>query len=209
MTETEVRRTGFAGMQRSGDNTTPGERRIAYTALMREHQAALLRAARRMCGFNEDAAQDLVQDAFVRGYEAFLAGRFQVGSNARAWLLRIVTNLYINAYRHDQRWNAGIDVDTLTAQGEVCPVALRVGDAERPDTALIAKTLDEELERALAALSEELRLCVILVDIEGMEYAETAALLQIPMGTVRSRLFRARATLHTLLYDYAQERRRV
>jgi RNA polymerase sigma-70 factor (ECF subfamily) len=207
------RQTGdkAADAQRSAAESASeiASRRAAYTRLLCQHEAALLRAARRICGRREDLAQDLLQEALVRGYEAFLAGRFQEGTNARAWLLRILTNLYINDYRREQKWNAGIDMETLTAQGDICPEALQAGVSQKPEAALLEKTLDEPLEQALGALAEEVRLCVVLVDIEGMEYAETAALLGIPIGTVRSRLSRARATLHTLLYDYAQERRRV
>jgi RNA polymerase sigma-70 factor (ECF subfamily) len=73
----------------------------------------------------------------------------------------------------------------------------------------MAATLDEPLERALAALPHEQRACVLLVDVEGWEYAEAAAALDIPIGTVRSRLARARRQLHALLFDYAQARRRI
>ena len=184
------------------------DRRAAYTRLVLAQEATLLRAARRLCGRNEDHAQDLTQEALVRGYEAFLAGRFAEGTNARAWLLRILTNFYINEYRHAQKWNAGVDVDTLTSQGEASPENLRAAPADRPEDALLTPMLDEPLERALAALSEELRTCVLLVDVQELDYAEAASALKIPIGTVRSRLSRARKTLHTLLYDYAQERRR-
>lgn len=156
----------------------------------------------------EDYAQDLVQETLVKGYEAYLAGRFHEGTNARAWLLRILTNLYINHYRREQKWSAGIDVDTLMARGDAGPEVLRAAASQRPEAALLEKTLDEPLERALASLPEELRLCVILVDIEEMEYVETAAFLNIPIGTVRSRLSRARILLHTLLHDYVHERRK-
>ena len=69
--------------------------------------------------------------------------------------------------------------------------------------------LDERLEGALSALSDEFRSCVILVDVEGLEYSEAAGVLEIPIGTVRSRLARARLQLHALLYDYAKDLRRV
>ncbi len=183
--------------------------RAEYDKIVARYGGTLLRAARRMCGMNEDQAQDLVQEALIRGYEAFLDRRFQAGTNARAWLLRIMTNLFINSYRRDRRWNAGVTVDQLTAQGDGAPEALRADSRLGPETALMERTLAEPLEAALASLSEDLRLCVILVDIEGMEYAETAKLLNIPIGTVRSRLSRARLMLHKQLYDYARERRRV
>ncbi len=199
-------KTNFPAAAPSGDVTA--ERRATYTRLIRQQETALLRGAYRLCGRNEDYAQDLVQEALVRGYEAFLAGKFTEGTNLRAWLLRILTNVYINEYRHKQKWDAGIDVEALTAQGDASPENLRAEPADRPADALMAHILDEPLERALAALSEELRLCVILVDVQDMDYAEAARELKIPIGTVRSRLSRARKTLHTSLYDYAHQRRR-
>lgn len=191
--------------------TRPGNTRTAYTQIIRETEGVLLRAARRMClsSFGEDAAQDLVQDALVQGYEAFVDGRFAAGSNSRAWLLRILTNRFINTYRRDKRWNSGVDLDTLTADGSVVPEGLRVHPNDQPETALLLKTLDEPLERALASLSDEMRICVILVDIEGTDYAQTAEILGVPIGTVRSRLSRARAALHTMLFDYARQQRKV
>ncbi len=190
---------------------TAGNARIAYTQIIRDTESALLWSARRLCSgrFGEDAAQDLVQDALIQGYEAYADGRFASGSNAKAWLLRILMNRFINTYKRDKRWNAGVDVDTLSADGFAVPDVLRVGADDQPDAALLSKTLDEPLERALAALSEEMRICVILVDIQDNDYAQTAEILGVPIGTVRSRLSRARAALHTMLFDYAQQRRRV
>ena len=183
-------------------------RRTAYTLLMTEHEPALLRVAYRLCGGKEDQAQDLVQDALIQGYEAFVNGRFTPGTNARAWLTRILTNRFINTYRRDKRWNSGVDVDKLSSDGAAVPDALRVRADAQPDAVLLSKCLDEPLERALAALSDEMRACVILVDIEGTEYAQAAEILGIPIGTVRSRLSRARALLHTMLFDYAHDLRR-
>ena len=186
-----------------------GQLRASYAELIRQHEAELLRTARRLCNGNSDQAQDLVQDTLIRGYEAYLDGRFEIGTNARAWLFRILTNGYINTHRRSSRWEARVDVATLTANGEAGPEATHAAPADRPDMALLASTLDEPLERALATLSEELRVCVILVDIEGLEYAETAVALGIPIGTVRSRLSRARMQLHRTLYNYAHDRRRI
>lgn len=184
-------------------------RRAAYTALIRRYEADLLWTARRLCAGQEDQAQDLVQDALVRGYEAYIDGRFEEGTNARAWLLRILTNGFINNYRRRQKWEAHLDPETLTLKVETDREGMRNAVLDRPDTAILETTLDEPLERALATLSEELRACVILVDVEGMEYAEAAKTLNIPIGTVRSRLSRARVQLHAQLYEYAQQRRRI
>jgi RNA polymerase sigma-70 factor (ECF subfamily) len=189
--------------------TEASGRRAAFEAILRDVEADLMRAARRLCGRQEDRAQDLAQEAIIKGYQAFIEGRFTPGTNARAWLLRILTNTYITEYNHKQKWDAGVDVETLTAGGEVGPESLQAHATDQPETALLNATLDEPLERALATLSPELRACVLLVDVEGAEYAEAAQVFQIPIGTVRSRLSRARMQLHDLLYRYAQERRRV
>src|SRR5688500_4288305 len=84
-------------------------RRAAFGELARVHEAELLRVARRMCSRDEEHARDLVQDTFVRAYEAYVEGRFRQGSNARAWLLRILTNGFINDYRR-QKWEANVDL---------------------------------------------------------------------------------------------------
>ena len=148
-----------------------------------------------------------MQDTLVRAYEAYLDGRFQAGTNARPWLLRILTNLYINDHNRRKRWDAGIDVETLTSSGEAGPASTHAAPADIPGVTLMADTLDEELEAALAQLSEGLRLCVVLVDMQGLEYAEAAAALDVPIGTVRSRLARARMQLQDILRDFGRRRR--
>ena len=182
-------------------------RRAEFAALARNHERDLVRAARRLCRGDGDRAADLVQDTLVRAYEASLDGRFQPGTNARPWLLRILTNLYINDHNRRKRWDAGIDVETLTSSGEAGPESTHAAPADIPGVTLMADTLDEELEAALAKLSEGLRLCVILVDMQGLEYTEAAAALGIPVGTVRSRLSRARMQLQDILRDFGRQRR--
>jgi len=191
----------------SSVNAPIEDKRKAYAEIAKQYQADLLLAARRLCKGNEDRAQDHVQDALIRGYQAFLDGRFLTGSNARAWLIRILTNSFINAYRRSQRWDAAIDVDTLTSGGEAGPASTHAPSDEIPGHSLVEQTLDDALEKALNSLSNGLRVCVILVDIEGLDYAEAAAALDIPVGTVRSRLSRARIQLHETLQEFAKDRR--
>ena len=175
--------------------------------LLRRHEQDLRRAARRLCLGNEDRAQDLAQDALLRAYDACLNGRFQEGTNTRAWFLRILTNLAINDYHYRRRRQDRLDFEAVTSAGESGPIETHASSADTPGVALLAETLDEELEQALTMLSERMRRCVVLVDIEGREYDEAAQLLGIPVGTVRSRLSRARTQLHNLLCAYARERR--
>ena len=185
------------------DEQAQSRLRAAFARLLDQHEAAVVRAARRLCGGNDDEAHDLVQDALIKGYIAYLAGQYQDGTNARAWLLRILTNGFINGYHHKRRWEDPGDIDALEMDGAS---SLRAPAADQPDTALLACALDEPIERAIAALSPGLRACIELVDIGEMDYAETAATLDVPIGTVRSRLFRARQQLHRALTPYAEQR---
>lgn len=194
----------------SGESAPPPDlegRRTAFAEIARQVEGPLLRTARRLCGANEDVAQDLAQETLVRGYGAYMAGQFHEGGNARAWLSRILMNLFVNDYRRRVKWDAGVNVETLTAGGETGPEATRAAAGEVPGASLLRRTLDEPLERALLMLSESLRTVVLLVDIEEFTYEEAARTLKIPIGTVRSRISRARYQLQDLLHAYAKERR--
>ena len=180
-------------------------KRREFAALAHQQEAALLRASQRLCRGRRDLAQDLAQDTLVRAYQAYLDGRFQQGSNAWPWLLRILTNLFINDLNHKRRWDSDVDLDTLMQSGGG-PVQTHAAPADVPGTDLMARTLEEELEQALLMLSDSLRVCMILSDIEGLSYEETALALGIPIGTVRSRLARARMKMHDLLQDFARRR---
>jgi len=120
-------------------------------------------------------------------------------------LLRTLTNLYINDYHRRRRWEAGAGLDSGAAHQRINEVSRRAALTQTPEALLMAATLDEAVERALASLPDKLRLCTILVDLEGHDYAQAAASLGIPLGTVRSRLSRARRLLQPLLRDFAQE----
>lgn len=182
-------------------------RRAAYERLMQAQEPVLLRVARSLCQGDEDQAQDLAQETLLRAYVSYCEGHFAEGTNARAWMLRILTNLFIDDYHRRKRRREGISLDSLTAGGERAPEALRIPSEELPGAALLAEVLDEPLERALASLTPPLRACVILVFMEGMEYREAAQALGIPIGTVRSRLARARQLLQEKLAGYARGRK--
>jgi RNA polymerase sigma-70 factor (ECF subfamily) len=182
--------------------------RAAYAAHLMEQESALLRTALRLCRGNEEEAQEMVQEAVVRGYDAYWRGQFQEGSNMRAWLLRILTNVFLTHYRRRQR-DIGMETALLNGENRHVPESLLAAPQDRPEAVLLTETLDEPLERALAALPDDLRLCVVLVDIEEWTYRDAAAIVGIPVGTLRSRLWRARLLLQARLFDYARSRRRV
>jgi RNA polymerase sigma-70 factor (ECF subfamily) len=187
--------------------TTSESRRDAFARMARDCESSLLRTALRLCLGNRDRAEDLVQDALLRGFTAYLEGRFREGGSGRAWLTRILINAYLNDYARRTKWEAGITVDELTFDGEAGPESTHAALSDVPGATLMRDTLDEPLETALRALPHVFRLCVLLVDVEGMEYAEAAAALGVPVGTVRSRLARARFKLQETLAEYARERR--
>src|SRR5436305_1860469 len=149
--------TPGAGMAQPLDEQQQARRRSAFAALVDQHEVSLLRTARRLCCGNDDDAHDLVQDTVIKGYTAYLSGRFEEGTNARAWLLRILTNSFINAYNHKQRWEDPSDIDTLEIEGKI---SLRAAQCEQPEIAMMIATLDEPVEQAIAALSPDLRACV-------------------------------------------------
>jgi RNA polymerase sigma-70 factor (ECF subfamily) len=181
------------------------EARSHFMTVFQSIENDLVKLSRRLCLGNEDKAQDLVQDTILKAYVAASEGNL-VRSTAKAWFMRIMTNLFINEYRRRKKWDAEVDLDTLTSFGEAGPESSRANVRDVPGVTLIAGILDEELERALATLSEPLRLAVTLVDMQGLEYSEAAIILGVPIGTVRSRLARARMQLHDLLQGFAKMR---
>jgi RNA polymerase sigma-70 factor (ECF subfamily) len=151
--------------------------------------------ALRLTKSREDA-EDLAQEAIVRAYDAF--DRFD-GSNFKAWMLRIVTNLYINKYRQRQR---GPQIASIEDDAIYEPAAL---SASETDHQVFDELVGEEVEKALASVPEDFRLAVLLSDIEGMSYQEIADIMNVPIGTVRSRLARGRAILRQQLYEFAKQ----
>jgi RNA polymerase sigma-70 factor (ECF subfamily) len=155
-----------------------------------------------------ESAEDLVQETLLHAFQGF--GRFRRGTNLRAWLMRILLNLFISHYRHQQRSVPTISLEGLLEELEMAEeeAGLLVDEsAISPEDALLARVLDEEVERALEKLPDAFREAVILCDLQGLSYAEAAQQLGVPIGTVRSRLSRGREILRRLLWDYARKRR--
>ncbi len=160
--------------------------------------AAALRLTR-----NPADAEDLVQEAYLRAYRGF-AG-FQEGTNAKAWMYRILTNTFINSYRKRQREPVTIPEDDI----EEWYLYERLGESgvERSaETEVLERLPDEDVQRALEALPEGFRLAVLLADVEGFSYKEIAEILDIPIGTVMSRLHRERRALEKALWETVRER---
>lgn len=163
----------------------------------------LYRAARRHTG-NPADAEDLVQETMVKAYDAF--HRFEDGTNMRAWLLRIMTNAWIDSYRRARcRPDVLLSEDITDAQfaGQAWHTSRGLPSAE---AAALEALGDDEVRAAIGALREEQRLVVYYADVEGLRYKEIAHILDVPVGTVMSRLHRGRRALRALLVDVAIHR---
>ncbi len=166
----------------------------------------LYSAAMRMTR-NAADAEDLVQETYLKAFNAY--ERFEAGTNLKAWMYRILTNSYINAYRKKQRRPDETDIDDI----EDLYLYRRLGGAE---SAVLSRSAEDELlemfgedevKLALEDLPEHYRMPILLADVEGFAYKEIAEILDVPIGTVMSRLHRGRKQLQKRLYSFAEERR--
>jgi len=152
---------------------------------------------------NRADAEDLVQETFLKGFRSF--DSFTDGTNLRAWLFRIMTNTYINKYRAKQRRPDETDL------GEIEDLYLYKNLGTLQDSSigrsaeesLMELLPDDEVKAALEDLPDNFRLPVILADVEGFAYKEIAEMLDIPIGTVMSRLHRGRKAMQKALHEYA------
>ena len=155
---------------------------------------------------NPADAEDLVQETFVRAYRGF--GSFQDGTNLRAWLYRILTNTFINSYRAAQRRPEQSELDDV----EELYLYRRIGGLEAASLGRSAEDelmdlfTDSQVQDAVDALPEQFRLAVLLADVDGFSYKEIAEILDVPIGTVMSRLHRGRKALQKSLHGFALER---
>lgn len=149
-----------------------------------------------------NAANDLIQDTYLKAYRFF--DKYEKGTNARAWLYRIMKNSYINNYRKKTREpdNLVFDETEFSYLNTMHP-SLDTTDVRE---LLYRNLLDDDISGALADLPENFRTAIVLRDIEGLTYEELAEFFDIPIGTVRSRLHRARKALGEKLLSYARER---
>ena len=172
------------------------EKRAGFEREALVHLDALYRVALRLTG-NPSDADDLVQETMLKAYRAW--HQYQPGTNAKGWLLTILRHAFINEYRRRTRHPETVDLDAIE------PFA--VLDDERqdddPQGQFFDQIVDDEVLRAIDALPEQFREAVVLSDVEGMSYEEVANILGVPIGTVKSRLFRGRKLLQAKLYEYA------
>lgn len=161
------------------------------------HLDTLYNVALRLTG-NASDAEDLVQDTVTKAFRAW--DKYQRGTNCRAWLVTILRNTFINQFRRESKRPTPVQFDTV----EDFSVFETVQDRD-PEGSFYRSIVDDEVKRAIQELPEDFRIPVVLSDVEGMGYAEIAEILGVPVGTVKSRLFRGRRRLQQRLYEYALE----
>jgi RNA polymerase sigma-70 factor, ECF subfamily len=175
-----------------------------FADLTMEYMPALYSAALRMTR-NPADAEDLVQETYLKAYRSFAS--FADGTNLKAWLYRILTNTYINAYRAARRRPEVTDVEDvedLYLYRRLSPEGPDPGRSAE-DVALAGFT-DDEVKAALESLPENFRMAVLLADVEGFSYKEIAEITDVPIGTVMSRIHRGRRALQKALHEFAEAR---
>lgn len=153
---------------------------------------------------NEKDSEDLIQKTLTKAYENW--GRYETGTNCRAWLFTILRNTFINNYRSQKREREILNSDDTSSVKQYFFNQESTEYYENPEKEAMDKTFSEDLHKALKELSEEFRRVVVLADLNDFSYKEIAYILDCPVGTVMSRLFRGRKLMRQQLVDAAYER---
>jgi RNA polymerase sigma-70 factor (ECF subfamily) len=176
-----------------------------FAELAMQHMSSLYTAALRMTR-NPADAEDLVQETYLKAYRAF--NTFQEGTNLKAWLYKILTNTFINSYRSKKRRPEQTELDDV----EDLYLYRRLGGLEAATAGRSAEEqvlehfTEADVKTAVESLPEQFRMAGLLADVEGFSYKEIAEILDVPIGTVMSRLHRGRKALEKALFDFGMQR---
>ena len=162
---------------------------------------SLYNTAYRMTRNSEDA-EDLVQETYLKAYKYY--DKFKEGTNFKAWLFKILKNTFINSYRKRQSEPLKSDFADIEDAFETQVSEEVTAKAKNPEQELLEDVLDEDVQRALEELPDDYRMAVILADLEGFSYKEISEILEVPLGTVMSRLYRGRKLLEEEMLRYAR-----
>lgn len=172
------------------------ELRKDFEDIALQHMDAIYSAALRMAR-DKTEAEDLVQDTYLRAYRFF--DRFQKGTSIKAWLFKILKNTFINNFKKQARTPEHVNLDRLRLSED------EPASSHDPEEELLYRLFGDEFMRAIEAIPEEFRLVVLLSDVEGFSYKEIAEIVDRPIGTVMSRLYRGRRLLRNSLREHAKE----
>ena len=182
------------------DERTDQQRGWNFEAAAMPFVDSLYNTAYRMARNAEDA-EDLVQETYLKAYKYY--DKFEEGTNLKAWLFRIMKNSFINGYRKRQSQppeSAFSEIEDLFE----AQLSDEAGQIKNPEEELLESVLNEDIQKALDSLRDDYRMVILLVDLEGFSYKEAAEILEVPVGTVMSRLYRGRRMLEKVLLSYAR-----
>ncbi|HPN37920.1 MAG TPA: sigma-70 family RNA polymerase sigma factor [Melioribacteraceae bacterium] len=191
-------------MYQETDEKSNNVSNIDYAEFEREvipYSNSLYNFAFQMTG-DSDEANDLVQETLIKAFRFF--DRFERGTNIKGWLFRILKNSFINEFRKGVKGPARVDYDDI--QNFYESISESEIKTKHYEEDAFNQLLDDDISTALEKLPEDFRTVIILNDLEGFTYEEIADFVDCPVGTVRSRLHRARKMLYSQLYDYAKNR---
>jgi RNA polymerase sigma-70 factor (ECF subfamily) len=193
----------FAEMTTQPAESRRNPERARFEVAAMPYLDALYNTALRLARNPEDA-EDLVQETYLKAYRAY--DQFTPGTNLKAWLFKILKNTFINEYRKRQAAPPASDFAAFeeSFESELAPEA--GGQIKNPEEEALERAFDENVQRALDELPPDYRMAVLLADIEGFSYREVAEILEIPVGTVMSRLYRGRKLLEEVMLAYAHRR---
>jgi RNA polymerase sigma-70 factor, ECF subfamily len=181
---------------------TGADRRKRFEDEALPHLDALYTMALRLSR-NPDDANDLLQETVLRAYRFF--HQFESGTNCRAWMLTILFNNFRNGYRKSTREQPAASAEEFERKLENESLRGEAGGSN-PETILSGQGMEGEVETALAGLPAEFREALLLVDVEELSYLEVSGVLNVPIGTVKSRVSRGRAIMRDMLASFAKER---
>ncbi|MCU0304509.1 MAG: sigma-70 family RNA polymerase sigma factor [Thermoanaerobaculales bacterium] len=147
-----------------------------------------------------EESEDLLQETYLKAFRHY--HQFTEGTNLKAWLFRILKNSFINSYRRAKSRPQMLDFDELRDSGEGLEDTGPV--ATDPETDLLGRELDHEIREAVMALPHHYRMAVLMVDLQGLSYQEVADALEVPIGTIMSRLYRGRKKIERALLSFGR-----
>ncbi|HTW88004.1 MAG TPA: sigma-70 family RNA polymerase sigma factor [Candidatus Binataceae bacterium] len=178
------------------------DRRKLFEREALPHLDALYAAAFRLAR-NADDANDLLQETILRAFRFF--HQFTPGTNCRAWLLTILYNVFRNVYRRGTREQVAASAEEFERRADTDSIHPSAAPSN-PEDIVLESVLDHEVEQALDALPEDFRTVLLMVDLEELSYQEVARVMELPVGTVKSRVSRGRASMRRQLQDFADAR---
>lgn len=179
------------------------EKQTEFSELIKPHLSSMYSTALRMTR-NQSDAEDLVQDTLFKAYRAL--DQYQKNTNFRAWIFRILVNTFITSYRKAIKQPQKISYDDMEEFFLYKRLDETAALQETSKDEFIENFFDDDIKEALENLPYQFRLVVLLCDVEGFSYNEIANIIDAPLGTVMSRLYRGRKLLQRYLWDYAKKR---